>query len=48
VAQASACAPTTAITGDATEPRRTDSSADASHRATTESKPAWLYRPNPS
>jgi pyrroloquinoline quinone biosynthesis protein E len=48
VAQAYASAPTTAITGDATEPRRTDSSADASHRATTESKPAWLYRPNPS
>jgi pyrroloquinoline quinone biosynthesis protein E len=46
VAQASACAP--AITGDATEPRLADSSADASLRTTAESKPAWLYRPNPS
>jgi pyrroloquinoline quinone biosynthesis protein E len=48
VAQASAGAPTTAISGDATEPRRTDSSAGASVPAPTESKPAWLYRPNPS
>jgi pyrroloquinoline quinone biosynthesis protein E len=47
-AQASACAPMTAITGDATAPRRTDSSADASPRTPAESKPAWLYRPNPS
>lgn len=48
VAQASASALTTTISGDATEPRRTDSSAGASVAAPTESKPAWRYRPNPS
>jgi pyrroloquinoline quinone biosynthesis protein E len=48
VAQASGYAPTTAITGGATQPGRTDSSADVSLPTPTESKPAWLYRPNPS
>jgi pyrroloquinoline quinone biosynthesis protein E len=48
VAQASASAPAAAISGVLTEPRRTDSSAGATVPAPTESKPAWLYRPNPS
>jgi pyrroloquinoline quinone biosynthesis protein E len=48
VAQASAWAPTTAISGDGTPPSRTDSSAGASLATPTESKPDWLYRRNPS
>jgi pyrroloquinoline quinone biosynthesis protein E len=48
VAQASAWAPTTAISGDATPSRRTDSTAGASLPTPTESKPDWLYRRNPS
>jgi pyrroloquinoline quinone biosynthesis protein E len=48
VAQASDWAQASAATGDASEPQRTDSSADVSLQTLTESKPAWLYRPNPA
>ena len=48
VAQASACAPTGAIASGATHPSRADTSADLSLASSTESKPDWLYRPNPS
>jgi pyrroloquinoline quinone biosynthesis protein E len=48
VAQASAWAPTTAISSDGRQPRRTDSSAGASLPTPTECQPDWLYRPNPS
>jgi pyrroloquinoline quinone biosynthesis protein E len=48
VAQASAGAPTTAITGDAAPSPWTDRSVDVSLPNLSETKPHWLYRPNPS
>jgi pyrroloquinoline quinone biosynthesis protein E len=48
VAQASACAPTIISPGAATQPRRTDTSADVHAPSSPDSKPTWLYRPNPS
>jgi len=48
VAQASACAPRTSALTDAAQPGRTEVSTDLPLSAPTASKPAWLYRPNPS
>ncbi|MGC2529843.1 MAG: pyrroloquinoline quinone biosynthesis protein PqqE [Candidatus Acidiferrum sp.] len=48
VAQASACAPTTSTLTDAAQPGRPEMSADIPLSALNASKPAWLYRPNPS
>ncbi|MGC1485655.1 MAG: pyrroloquinoline quinone biosynthesis protein PqqE, partial [Candidatus Acidiferrum sp.] len=48
VAQALVCAPGSAITGESTQRPRTGMAADVSPPASTESKPPWLYRPNPA
>jgi PqqA peptide cyclase len=48
VAQASACAPTISISPEGTERPRTGISADEALPISAESKPSWLYRPNPS
>jgi len=48
VAQASACAPTIPPPSDAGEHRRADTRADVSLPALVNTKPNWLYRPNPA
>ena len=48
VAQASACAPTNSALNEAAQPGRTEVSRDLPLSASCVSKPAWLYRPNPS
>ena len=48
LAQASACAPTSTIRQNTSQPSRTDTSSDASLVSVTNLKPTWLYRPNPA